>query len=227
MDAHTTILVHYYSYIRLKSQSSTIFHSCQTSVNPCINGIEQPCSKEKKDKCSDASNCVLSKKCKKCNALDSKPFVELMEYFAGEKPTNLSSCSVCFGNRILYTEGLYELEDINAWETSEAWIVGKVLVMCLFTDKYSQNSNLLSKMILLFRGKFSNNNTEAELNEFLNVFDLEMESIPFQSDLGDMLNQAIKKLEVHRNFSIPSVSRIVAHKLKQFCLLNQSELQFN
>lgn len=230
MDAYKTILIHYYSYVSLKN-STSIFHSCQTSFVPCSMKNQQPCSNEKRNKCESAGDCKLNKICEKCNALELEPFCELMRYFEGKNPDDLSSFRVCFGNRIPYYKNLVELElelkDFDSYDSSSAWITGKVLVMCLFTTRYSQNPSLLGRMVTLFRGDFSEKNNDDEIQSFLNEFDIKQDFIPLNSNLGAMLNQAINEVKVYMKIDIPMVSKIIALKLRQFCLRNQSCLQYN
>lgn len=233
MDAYRTILGHYYSYISVEN-STFILHSCQTSFVNCLKKVNQPCIRTISDICeyNKRNECMLPSVCMKCNALKLSDFRVLLEYFDSNGAVNLDENLICYSEKLpCLSRTIYKPMNFKSDNESLEWIVDKVLVMCIFTERHSHNSRLLIDMVSLFSGKIFGENSNNILQEFMNEFNSTQDLIPVESELGMMLTQAIDKLNAYKKenngfFSITTVSMLIAHKIKKFCLKNQSNLDF-
>lgn len=233
MDAYKTILGHYYSYISVEN-STFILHSCQTSVVNCLKNINQPCIRAISNICeyNEKSECILPRVCTKCNALKLSDFRVLQKYFDSNGSVDLDENLICFSDRVpCLSETIYKSMNFKSDNKSLDWIVEKVLVMCIFTERHSHNSELLSDMVSLFSGKIFGKNSNYNLQNFIYEFNHTQDLIPVKSELGIMLTQAIDKLNIYKTenngfFSVTTVSMLIACKIKKFCLKNQSNLEY-
>lgn len=233
MDAYKAILGHYYNYINVEN-STFILHSCQTSFVNCLEKVKQPCIRTISEICeyNKRNECMLPCVCTKCNALELSDFRVLREYFDSNGSVDLDENLICFSEKLpCLNETIYKPMNFKSKNESLDWIVEKVLVMCIFTERHSHNSSLLPNMVSLFRGKIFGENSNNILQEFMDEFNSNRDSIPVESELGMMLTQAIDKLNIYRRknngfFSITTVSMLIARKIKIFCLKNQSNLEY-
>lgn len=233
MDAYKTILGHYYSYISVEN-STFILHSCQTSFVNCLKNINQPCKRTISNICeyNKKRECMLPRVCMKCNALKLSDFCVLQKYFDSNGSVDLDENLICFNERVpCLSETIYKSINFKSDNESLEWIVEKVLVMCIFTERHSHNSNLLIDMVSLFSGKIFGENSNNNLQEFMDEFNPTQDLIPVKSELGIMLTQAIDKLNIYQIknngfFGVTTVSMLIARKIKKFCLKNQSNLEY-
>lgn len=233
MDAYKTILGHYYSYISVEN-STFILHSCQTSVVNCLKNINQPCKRTISNICeyNKKRKCMLPSVCTKCNALKLSDFHVLQKYFDSNGSVDLDENLICFSDRVhCLSETIYKSMNFKSDNKSLDWIVEKVLVMCIFTERHSHNSDLLGDMVSLFSGKIFGENSNNNLQEFMDEFNPTQDLIPVKSELGIMLTQAIDKLNIYQIenngfFGVMTVSMLIARKIKKFCLKNQSNLEY-